>query len=485
MKTKRRHIEIYFILYLAALVLILPNGHDKKNSANDSFDSKDNNVFSISPAKTNLFAKAVKDSLGWRLVSLDSTNSVFFNGDVENIQYEFLLQDNSINQFININNQDQYTSKYFRYQENKEYNSADFFWYPPRLDGINKTYTVQVTATAKLKNSNQYYKAKTQFGLNIVYVNTVNTGHVQTTDMFGLFLDSLKRLQMNNSVALQNGSFELVPEKEYIRTLGMQKWTNTIFAYNINLFRDLKRKPEMYFKNDPASNGGEVHMDVAADKIILTGRAPNSGKTIVTLKVVRKSDDAVKTFSFNVAPSSLEMPSYDRVMYPGKTYVIEPKLPLVAQEVKAYLKDGNYVRAGSNSGERFTFTPNYSDTGKTLVLERFIDKNLIGERFQIKVRAYPGPEIIEMQQESNGDIRVKTRSYGFVGAENNYVIDFEIRGNASYKEIYGKFDDDRDRLTHIQVFRIRQRNAKQPFTFSIAAVDRTGKRSGFKSFNGN
>ena len=489
MKTKRRHIEIYFILYLAALVLILPNGRDKIHSGAGTNENNSNGMFSIAPGKTNLFAKVVKDSLGWRIVSIDSTNSVYFTGNVTDVQYEFLLQDNSINQYININNKDQFTSKYFRYQENRQYNSADFFWFPPTLDGINKTYTVQVTATARSNNPSdnyQTYKAKTQFGLNIVYINSASALSVSGSDVFGLFLDSLKRIQNANTGRVSgNGNFELVPEKEYIRTLNMQKWSNTIYAYNINLFKDLQHKPEMYFKNEPSNNGGEIRMDVFADKLVLTGKSPNSGRTIVTIKVTRKSDDAAKTLTFNISPAPLEMPIFDRIMYPGRTYYIEPKLPLLAQDMKAFLRDGNNTRAGSNSGERFSFTPNLSDTGKTMTLERYIDNNLIGEKFQIHIKSYPNPEIIEIQSESNGDVRVKTRTYGFVGSDNNYIIDFEIRGNASYKEIYGKFDDDKDKLTHIQVFRFRPRNQKQAFNFSISAVDKNGKRSVFKNYNGN
>ena len=94
---KRRLVEIYFILYLSALLFLLPDG--KK----DDVDSIGTGIqiyqpsFNLIPEKNTLICRVVLDSAGPRIMYLDSVNTIFYTGDVEDVNFEFTVEDQTIN----------------------------------------------------------------------------------------------------------------------------------------------------------------------------------------------------------------------------------------------------------------------------------------------------------------------------------------------------------------------------------------------------
>ncbi len=219
------------------------------------------------------------------------------------------------------------------------------------------------------------------------------------------------------------------------------------------------------------------------DRIIVTGKTPAYGRYNVKLSVKRKSDGKEQTVSFNVLPIPLEQPQYSKIMYPGQTYTIDPKLPLTEKDTKAFLKYQNQIRARSSQGEKFTFTPDYSDTGKVFVLERYIDNQIIGEEYRISVKVFPQPEIIDIQVINQNEVRVKTKSYGSTNRESNLVNYFDISGNCTYRELFGSLIEDKDKFAFIQTFIFTRKNQNSNFNFSIRAVDKSGKKSESRTYS--
>ena len=73
---KRRRVEIYFVLYLVALVLLMPDRIDPMQDAVDT-QAIVNARLEFSPDRMRLTCKLQRDSAsGMRVVSLDSLNVI-------------------------------------------------------------------------------------------------------------------------------------------------------------------------------------------------------------------------------------------------------------------------------------------------------------------------------------------------------------------------------------------------------------------------
>jgi hypothetical protein len=72
---KRRGTEIYFVLYLSALILLLPGKQEKKSSdAVDAITAIFQQSFSLLPEKNSLLSKITTDSTGATILQLDTSN---------------------------------------------------------------------------------------------------------------------------------------------------------------------------------------------------------------------------------------------------------------------------------------------------------------------------------------------------------------------------------------------------------------------------
>lgn len=486
---KKRTVEIYFVLYLAALVFLLPDGKKKGEELNHTTNYVSQIPFHINAEKSNLSAKLSIDSLGVRIITLDSINNIFYSGDVKDVKFEFVILDNTLKQSLHLSSNEANAAKYFRLFENKDKRLISFFWKPSLQETINKNYTVQIIASAKPLNDESGFvlRDKTQFGLNVIVENAVAQAGISgsatdTQQSVFSIIDSIKKADFFSAPA-SNMNYDMIVEKDLVRAIAYQKWTNTINAYNINLTKDLAQAPKVT-ATEYDGKIPQIDAQVYNDRIVLSGRTPAYGRYNVRLSIVRKSDNKEQTVSFNVMPIPLEQPLYERTMYPGKAYIIDPKLPLADKDTRAYLKYQNQIRARSSQGEKFAFTPDFSDTGKTFVLERYIDNQIIGEEYRIAVSSFPEPEIIEIQQLNQNEIRIKTKSYGMYYQESNLVGNFEINGNGTFRELFGSLTEDKEKFTHIQTFVFTRKNAQQPFNFSIKAVDKLGRKSDSRTYSG-
>lgn len=491
----RRTVEIYFVLYLAALVFLLPKETDKRNGIGEGGEGTNvfESPFSLVLEKTNLTCRLSLDSAGPVIISHDSLNTIYYTGDVEDVKYEFIVEDQSLKQTLPLSTETFSTSKYFHIEEHKDKQSATFYWTPPIQERTNKTYLVKVIATGKSRSTKdnplgeQYFKAKTQFSLNMIFVNSgSNLFNPLPFDFSSLMQrDSLRFDMLNFPVTtnpISTGRFSLIPENDNVRGIAYQKWTNIVYANNINLIRDLLNKPNVSVRLEPSDNGGEASFDLQEDKIVVYGKTPSHGKMKVEVKIIRKYDEQEYRISFNVSPTPFQQPIYEKYMYPGISYLFEPRLPLVGKDVKAILRDGREVRVVSQ-GESFRFTPDISDTGKVLYFERYVDNNLLGEKYITNVLNYPNPEILDIQFIKKGEVKILTRCYGLFGKEKNYIEKFEVSGNAHYRELFGRTKEIPSNLSRLQEFVFTIKDPDAPFNFRFTAFDKRNKRSLSKAYN--
>ncbi len=495
---RRRTVEIYFVLYLAALVFLLPDKRDidryfLNNVGTPIFQP----LFSLLPEKTTLTCRAIIDSTGPKILSLDSINTIFYSGDVEYVNFEFEIIDQTLRQSIKLTSNDRPSTKFFKSVSHPNQQAVSFQWSPPLFEKVSKTYLVRVIATARSKGNNpiflgqkntngspQTFQVKTQFSLLLIYLNS-STGlpmFPQGNQIVPMDTNSLLANAYRNMMTPQipTGKVGLYVQNYEIKAIAYQQWSHVITAINVNLLKDLSVK-EFIVTNIPEGNGGEASiLDTQEDKFIIRGKTPSFGKTKVYIRIKRKYDGGEDSKTFVVSPLPYEQPDLDKFMYPDQTYNIDPKLPLIGRETRAFVKEGNTVRARSNQGEKFQFTPNMSDIGKTLNFERYIDTNLLGQPLAIKILNFPEPEILDIKERGQLELDIQTRAFGFHNRERNEIVRFEVQGNARYQDLRGRISDLND--VRLQHFLFTPANPKKPFEFTITAFDKRGRKSYQKSY---
>lgn len=480
-KRKKRIVEIYFVLYLAALVLIIPDFNNKPTKiGSDVFELP----FSIKPEKTAMFCKLSLDSNGIEIINIDSINTIYHTGNVSEINYEFIIEDQILKQKVKLDYRDENINKYFRIRENKEQQTAEFAWNPPIHDKENKTYNVQVIATAKLNddlNSGRIIKSKTQFTLVVNYydknsgkpINPIN-GSISNLN---IPITGITEAPVNVNL----GDFSLSPKNDAIRTIAYEEWQNEVFILgSFNLQTDLLKNPVIKIHNNPDNNGGSAYIaNYFSNGILIKGKAPAFGNSKVQLTLVRKYDKKEESVFFNVIPQAVGTAEYPKEMYPGITYTFNPNLPFASgQETKAILRDvNNNIRAQNSQGGEFNFSPIISDTGKIFTFERYVNNNLFGQKYKIQVKNYPSPEIKRLQTVSGQELILQAASFGYYNGRENLIQRLEIIGNAKAFEQNGNYKPDSKNQVWLHTYKIVPKDASKPFEFSVRAIDRRGFKS--------
>lgn len=487
-KRKRRIVEIYFILYLAALVFILPESSFKPGGNGTEVIGDFQSGFSLIPEKSALVCNVVVEPNGYRITKIDSTNVIFYTGDFEDIQFEFTIEDQTTNRSVTLRPDKNYSAKYFRVVEVPEKKAAIFYWRPQFLENFNTTYLVKVVATAKSRKTfgTKYperftYKATAQFTLLIVLMNAI-TGEqtiAQGTQQKPQFPLNLFEPTQQIPTGFGVGKISISATIPNVTQLAYQQWTNTINATNVNLASDAK--VDIIVKPDPENNGGTAQIaEIKPDYIVVRGKTPGFGRLGVELIVRRKYDGQEARTSFVVFPQQIERPVFKEYIYPGQTDTIDPRLPLVGGELKTLIKEGNRIRASSFGGAPIIFTPELADTGKRLTLERYIDNNLLGQVYTIYVLDFPLPKIVDAINQGNRVVKLVTQAFGILNRERNEIVRLELDGNVSekYIDLRGELQDFPGNPPYRkQLFQIKPKDPTKPFVFTVVAIDKYGRRS--------
>lgn len=480
----RRGVEIYFILYLAALLFLLPDR--SKDNEQVAFDGKDKEMeFSIYPEKTNLNAQFYIDAEGVRILQLDSLNHIYANANYENLSFQYTIIDPLTNQTMELS--EGQNGELYRVETDAKHSISKFYWQPSNTTENNQSYIVAVNAIHRPKSDeNKIYKAKTQFTLNIIFKNKPEVESDPTIDNITLneninrILDSLR--DSKPSQVINSGEFELVCDRSLINMPAMQKWTNTVNFYNINIFRDLKSKPHIQISGSAGDRYKMISSDIQENKIVFSGIIPNSGNIRVKVSAERKSDGSIKTTTFTVKSLPIEDAKFDKVMYVGRTYLIDPNLPLINRSAYAEIRTAQEKLKSSDEGTKFYWTPTQRDIGRNIMLRRYLDGKLIEEDLRITVMDFPNPEILSIQKVSNNELEIKTKSFGNYNADKNLISLITSNSEINYRELYGSLEESSDKFSFIQTFRITLlKNDRGKITFTVR--DKSGKTSAARSFN--
>ena len=483
---KRKPIEIYFILYLVALVILISTDNEgtNKKDINTNFNETEF-PFRIKSEKPLLVCKIITDTNGNKQYQLDSINYILDYGNVKDIQYEFTIEDVDLKQKILLKN-DENVNQIFSYKYDEKNRVAIFRWYPNIENTANKTLNVYVNATAIISNKNdnttQKIQAKTQFSLVITNDYLFDNKYELVTSNNNT-TNNTPFVSSHNYQTELSSDFSIKPQIQTIRKIAGDTWENEIICYGFNPRTDLLMPPIIEINNSPLNNGGSIISDsLRNNSILLRGKVPDAGKSRISINVQRKDLKEQKIY-FDIQPISIQLPNVPSEMYPNREYYISPNIPNDISDIASYIKEkeNDKVLFRSFNNDLIKFKPSTDDIGKILTFERYCNDKLIGQKHQIKIIDFPPPEITRLSERKKDELILETISFGTYKNKDNTIREVRIIGNAKYTQQHGKTHINRTNLEIIEQFSITPKDNSKPFSFTISVIDQRGRESNKKT----
>ncbi|MFM8437458.1 MAG: hypothetical protein ACKOAX_03195, partial [Candidatus Kapaibacterium sp.] len=134
MKSSRRRpgtIDIYFVLYIAALVLLIPDRGASRDEAAQLITSLLQTSFTVHVDRSVLLCRVVRNGDSLRVLSCDSTNGIFHSGAMKDVRYEFSIEDQSYRSRYTMNTASETKTSYFTVTGSADQGGVRFHWAPP------------------------------------------------------------------------------------------------------------------------------------------------------------------------------------------------------------------------------------------------------------------------------------------------------------------------------------------------------------------
>lgn len=482
---KRRRVEMYFVLYLVALVLLMPDRMENEASFVDT-QAIFNARLEFSPDRMRLTCRLRRDSADQlQLVSLDSLNVIRYTGTVTDLDVSARIEEVETGQVLTVQPGNSPTPLFDL--EHQPQRSAVVFRWNPSLDrAAARTYRVTISGSgipvrSSRANSSDYDEIPTGLRMTgstqFVLTTQVDDGQAPAIITIAGGRDTLvlRDTSQQGTAAQQLGEFWIEPARDVIATGPQRQWTNRLSIGGADPARDLSGLPTVRVIGEQI---GDVQRTTDQRTILLSGRAPRSGSVTIEVRATRR-DGVTKTASFVVSANAMPPVNVPDVMYPGVEYVVDPRLPAL-DNVRAVIRDGDRDLA-SVTESLLRIRLSARDTGRTLTFERLIDGVREGPTQSIIVRSFPAPTIRSVSRGS--DPRKKIIVVQFYSADRSVnrprlkILD----GNASdMKRLSGNLrpaSSERPTVSWLETFEVTQRDASRPFSFRIQASDDRGLSS--------
>ncbi|MFN5310107.1 MAG: hypothetical protein ACK5C0_11700 [Candidatus Kapaibacterium sp.] len=471
---RRPFVEIYFVLYLSALVLLLPDGPTEQSKDNaDILSAVLQQSFNAIPEQPVLNCIIDAENTN-NIIHFDSLNHILFGGSIKDLEYEAIIEDLMTSEQLVLVKDRISPSPMFSLQYIQASQTARFSWKPPlQFDKKDHSFIVKIRASATptsfngnialdkmMQESGTKVTTETSFMINIVYKKSGDPATnpiAQKDTLFVLPQNNTQNATNNSGAQVSLAMFTAQPQLEQIQSISTAQWHNSIYLGGINNLADLKRTPIVRIDGSGVQQGGTAEIaEVRGNQIILSGRTPLAGLMKVNVIAERRADAKQVSTTFIVETQPMQSPVLPTEMNPGITYTFDPKMPQsLSIDSKALLRYSNGTDiVSSPKGSPFTYTPSLSDTGRTLYFERWFGGKKSGQSIAIVVKDYPAPEIVDIVPTGQDNvIQVKTRCYGLVKGKKNEVKIEITEGNGSVRDLRGSIQYLENNVT-IQTFKI-------------------------------
>lgn len=459
--------EIYFVLYLTAILLLLPEG----KKIYDDYLVSDNNRVYIKAEKSMLNVRLKVEQGKSVVISADTINIIYPVGKIDSIKYDFKLNSNNISNTIYTSNQ-QISSNAFRVIENDE-GIAFFSWSPSNINTVNKNFEVFVDAEIFAFGKEMPQISSLRFAINTFFIDELEIASNKNEQVNNLSQNqSTNELNQTNSntqiiVNLPLSSIVFFPENP-VSALALSRWKSLVRVFGIDLTKDLKNKPKII-----ANSEYDVKIDnIDNNAIYLSGITSSLEEYKVSIEIERNQDSRIASTEFIVKPIMLQFPDYPKIMYPNYNFTFKPNLPQSSNNsFSAKLIYNDKIIANSENGSAFKFIPQFDDTNKVIKFNRYYDDKLIDSKDNIRIVSPPIPEITK-KSFSNGVLTITTKSYGKLNNDGFNIVSKLVfdNQNVKYQDLTGETQY-LDNFT-IQVFRITlQDNIR---SLNVSAIDERG-----------
>lgn len=474
---RRRRVEIYFVLYLAALVLLMPDGVlDGDKTAGEPASAR----IDLQPERVRLQYELSRDTGNTFIVrKADSVNVIRYAGVVRDIRLQASIEDVETGVQTEIDEASS-AEGLFTIVHDPARGAARFMWRPSTLEPVSRTFRVRVTASGTPEDGeagSRTVRGTTEFVLAMV----VDQRPAETIVRVESRVDTVIMQQQSGPQGQTFGTFWVAPARERIVDLPGRRWSNRLSFGGADVARDLASMPRVSAAGADAraASGVSVRTDDDGASIVVEGISPTSGSLTIDVTAARRDGRTAQT-SFTVESMPLAALTVPGSMYPGIEYVISTRLPdLPGSDVRAAVRDGQIWRVQPTNADIMKFTPVLSDTGKTLYIERYIDQQRVSQD-AVRISNYDPPEVVDVRPYADGGKKlVVVRFHG--GRDNRPDLQV-IDGNVgSVQKLYGNLaaasPNQRPTVTWIEQFIVTPKDPSKPLVFRLTARDKRGASS--------
>jgi len=481
---RRGGLELYFVLYLAALMLLLSDSPKRETElASTAIRSLVASTFTLVVEKPTLLCRAIVDGDSIKIVHFDSLNTIVPTGLVDSLRYTITVTDQATGAEETSTADGSLKVGNVRLQARQVGQALRIHWQitPHRQSQL---YRVRIIARAQPQLPTTI-PAQQRHQLEPLLAGADNLLGSEATFLVGYLaeeraqpqqplpsLDSALESRIRSLFAQQlqlqpsGGTFSIVPELPVVETIPFLTWENRLAVYGASLERDIAQAPIV-------TGIGNVVVTIEGNALHLRGVTTQPGSAQARIRLVRR-DGTESSASFTVVSTPLQAPSVPSVMYPGIEYRFEPNLPqLSGTTPRAVLRDESGTIRASSNGQPFSFTASIADTGRRFLFERYAGTERIGQTLAIFCEMFPQPEIVSIRRESERLYHVVTRSYGLASDSRARVrLELEPSSAGRVQELYGDQSFDTENHVRLQHFRVQLQA-----TASIRALNGYGQRS--------
>ncbi|MCU0329678.1 MAG: hypothetical protein MUC47_01720 [Candidatus Kapabacteria bacterium] len=474
---RRRKVEIYFVLYLAALVLLMPDSREAILGAGSGADDM---RLDLQPERLRLVCRFAKDTSGAvGISSMDTVNVIRYFGTTADVDVEAVVEDVETGYRIPLAEGE--STGLFSLSTDPSRSAIRFVWRPMTLEPVGRTFRVTIAATAQASNGNANGLARLSASTQFVLSTVVDDRPADRTLIrIESVVDTVYVQQQSGSAPSDRlpDEFWVEPAQVRIIQLAGTRWSNRLVVSGADLRRDLVALPVARSSDARTANTITVVPGPQDRQATVEGIMPQSGTAAVEVSIKRR-DGQERTVRFSLESRQLAPLKVPSVLYPEIAYEIESRLPeLSGQTVSIAMADGDRWRVPPTTDSVLRFTPQWSDTGRSYVVKRFVDGSQVSTD-AVRVRSFDAPEIVEVSRLADGDARrIVVRFHG--RKENRPTLEV-LEGNAAVRKRYGDLRAanraERPTISWIEVFDVEAADRSKPFTFRLQAVDRRGARS--------
>ena len=485
---RKLSIEIYFVLYLSAIVLLMGTATTSKHEDPDDLIrtlrefmvdfnvevEKVALVYTMLPAGLEVLPASEK-------LRKDSMNVVHAWGSVRNIDFDIIgIRDTTDGRMLPIESAT---------LENIGGNRASVRW-KPNVAMKNRVYAISIAASADPEvpptipaasrarvaaalQSEGRVRDTVTFTVSVFAVTNPNMVHAVVAQQQRIADTPSSTLLASASPALlppvAGSSFSIEPGQDHLRVAAGQEWrTKLVFNGITNVDAEIE---QLTF--DPPTVRRER---TSGGTVYLVGGAITTGERTITASARRRADGRVATASFTISAGKLTEPSIPRDLYSGESYTLnfgadDVPSSLISVRVK---ENGKVVI--DNGPSVISYRPRSLGAA---TFERFVDGRIAGT-YEATVSALPFPVFTGHTAEADDRGLITTKSYGMYEGRPNKVVLKVLDGNVADEPEEVDYRYDEKTKTHIQRWRVWRQSADKEFILTAWAMDRRGSGSATK-----